>query len=113
MCPNEDGSEFYTREFNFNEQDYVVDFYTQLEIPHLQFKTYMRRTNKHTYSQSGVSLQIYFSDFHGEVPQCEIMSGTNDPIVATDPTYEFSTIREYGDNLIFEPVPLEFLYSDA
>lgn len=113
MCPNEDGNPFYTREFNYNTEAQYVDFYTQLEIPHLQFKTYMRSTGKYPYSQSGVSLQIYFSDYHGEVPQCEIMSGENDPIVATDPTYDVEYVREYGDNLIFEPVPLEFLYADA
>ena len=113
VCPNDDGSEFSTRELSYGTAASHIDFYVQLEIPHLQFKTYIRDTGKYAYRNNGISLQMVFTDYHGDVPQCEIISGTSRAIDAVNPTYDSTTIREYGDNLMFEPVPLEFLYSDA
>ena len=113
VCPNEDGSEFSTRELGRYTEAKHIDFYVQLEIPHLQFKTYIRDTGKYTYRDNGISLQMVFTDYHGDVPQCEIRSGTTTPLEATNVSFDSSTIREYGDNLMFEPIPLEFLYADA
>ena len=57
---------------------------------------------------------LIFQDYHGDVPQCEIRSSESTPITGND-VIEFNSItyREYGKNLMFEPVPLEFLYTDA
>ena len=56
---------------------------------------------------------IIFQDYHGDVPQCSIVSSPSNPIEGTEIVMNASTFREYGQNLMFEPVPLEFLYSDA
>lgn len=114
VCPNDDGSEFSTREMGRYTEAKHIDFYMQLEIPHLQFKTYVRDTGKYTYRDNGISLQVVFTDIHGDVPQCEIRTGTNTPIEATgDVDFSSTTLREYGDNLMFEPIPLEFIHADA
>ena len=50
MCPNSDGNEFKTRDMGFWHWTQGIDFLTQLEIPHLQFKTYIRDTGKYSYT---------------------------------------------------------------
>ena len=49
-CPNDDGNEFKTRDIGFGHWTQGIDFLVQLEIPHLQFKTYIRDTGKYAYS---------------------------------------------------------------
>ena len=54
-----------------------------------------------------------FQDYEGDVPQCYLTSGVNDPVRGQNPTFDQKTIREYGQNLFHEPIPMELLYSDA
>ena len=56
---------------------------------------------------------IIMQDYHGVVPQCEIRSSESNPISGNNVVFNWSKLREYGQNLMFEPIPLEFLYSDA
>jgi len=79
----------------------------------LQFKTYIRDTGKYTYSDNGRELQIVFQDYHGDVPQCTIEPSDSNPIEGNNVVLNAITVREYGQNLMFEPIPLEFLYADA
>lgn len=90
-----------------------IDFYLQLEIPHLQFKTMVRDTGVYTYRDNGIGLYIVFQDYHGDVPQCEIRTSESNPLDGIDMTLNWSTVREYGQNLFFEPMPLEFMYTDV
>ena len=80
----------------------------------MQFKTFVRKSNKYSYSVNGIELVLHFLDYHGDVPQCTIESSEDDPITGND-VIEFNSItyREYGQNLMFEPMPLEFMYTDA
>ena len=112
-CPNSDGSEFITRDFSYNNWSPGIDFYLQLEVPHLQFKTYIRDTSRYSYRQNGREFIIIFQDIHEDVPQCTIETSASDPIVGNNVVFNASTMREYGQNLMFEPVPLEFIYADA
>jgi len=34
-------------------------------------------------------------------------------MIGNEVEFNFSTVREYGKNLMFEPIPLEMLYADA
>lgn len=56
---------------------------------------------------------VIMQDNHGSVPQCEIRSSESNPIEGNNVVFNFSKLREYGQNLMFEPIPLEFLYTDA
>ena len=42
-----------------------------------------------------------------------IETSVSNPIVGNNVVFNASTMREYGQNLMFEPVPLEFIYADA
>lgn len=112
-CPNADGNTFRTRDFAFNEAEWNMDLGTQLDIPHLQFKTLIRHTGKYAYRENGLSLQLVFQDLHGDVPQCEIKTSIVTPLAGSTLALNSITFREYGQNLFFEPIPLEFIYADA
>ena len=46
------------------------------------------------------------------VPECQITSGQTYPITGNNPTANVTTLQNFGESLIFEPVPLEFLSTD-
>lgn len=45
------------------------------------------------------------------MPQCTLSSGVNSPITGNNVQLLATTLREYGANLFFEPVPMEMLYT--
>lgn len=90
-----------------------MDFYIQLQVPHLQFKIQARDQYVEYYRENGFQFSIEFQDYHGDVPQCEIMAGITDPLTGNSPTLSSTTERVYGQNLMFEPIPMEMLYADA
>lgn len=47
------------------------------------------------------------------MPQCTIETSESNAIEGNNVVFNSITYREYGQNLMFEPIPLEFLYSDA
>ena len=49
-----------TRDLGYGQWTQGIDLYTQLEIPHLQFKTYIRDTGKYDYAQNGREFMIIF-----------------------------------------------------
>ena len=113
-CRDSSQVEFVTREISFDESADKVNLYLQLEVPFLQFKVLVRETYAYDYKENGVSLAIVFLDLKQDVPQCEIYSGTDDPIIGSEPiNFSSVTLQEYGNNLLFEPIPMEMLYTDV
>jgi len=116
-CKNKDGVEFTTREIGINWGITWINLLVFWDIPHLQLKVNMRDTPKYEYRYNGVQLQLEFTDLHEKPSLCTIKSGTTTPISGGSATvplkYESSVVREYGKNLMFEPVPLEMLYHNA
>jgi hypothetical protein len=90
-----------------------VDRIIQNSIPFLAFKTWVRDLRAFPWRENGLRMAIYFQDYEGDVPQCTISSGKEDPIEADNPVFISETIRNYGTNLFFDPVPLEMLYTPA
>ena len=56
---------------------------------------------------------LNFFGYDGDVPECKFVSSSTVPLVADDIQYGSQTIREWGENLFFEPIPLEMLYTNA
>lgn len=112
-CPDENGNEFSTWELGYDHWVQGIDFHMQLQIPHLQFKIYVRNLFEYQYKENGVAFAVLFSGYEGDVPECRIESGTTTPLTGSNVVFETETIREYGQNLMFEPVPLSMLYTDA
>lgn len=95
-CPNADGNPFKTRDLGYGHWTEGIDFYAQLEIPHLQFMTYIRDTGKYSYADNGREFMIVFQDYHGDVPQCTIESSDSNPIEGNNVVLNAITSREYG-----------------
>ena len=112
-CPNEDGNDFITSDMGYGHWTQGIDFKMQLEIPHLQFKIYVRDTGKYSYSDNGREFMVIFRDYEGDVPLCSIEPSVTTPIEGNNVEFNSYTLREYGQNLFFEPMPLEFIYTDA
>lgn len=112
-CPDEQGNPFSTNELSYDHWVQGIDFHMQLQIPHLQFKIYVRNLFEYQYKENGVAFAVLFQDYHGDAPECTISSGTTTPLTGNAVVFETETIREYGQNLMFEPVPLSMLYTDA
>ena len=65
------------------------------------------------YSENGKYFIAIFDGFNENVPKCDIVSDTTNPLTGVDVVVSSEIIRPYGQSLMFEPVGLEFLYSDA
>lgn len=70
------------------------------------------------YPENCRCLVLEFKNVIGDVPQCTIDSSvanpTADPVIAEitgegTPTFDETTLRQGGVNLVFEPIPLEML----
>ena len=84
-CRDSSQVEFVSREINFDQTADMVNLYLQLDVPFFQFKILVRETHAYDYKQNGVSLAIVFLDLKQDVPQCEISSGVEDPIMGSEP----------------------------
>ena len=54
-----------------------------------------------------------FDGFNENVPKCDIVSDSTTPLTGANVVLKSEIIRPYGQSLMFEPIGLEFLYSDA
>ena len=71
---------------------------------------------KFSYRENGLNIYLTFDGLHSDPPLCSIQSSVASiPITFGNvtPTFSSSVVRHYGTGLMFEPVGLEFMYSDA
>lgn len=78
----------------------------------LQFKIRLNSMRVFPYAENGISFAMVFQDLHGPAPKCRLVSGTTTPLMGYT-KFSNETIWDYGKNLLFEPIPLELLYTDA
>ena len=113
-CKNKDNNEFVSREMGIYTDIDRMALYLHWDIPHLQFKLMVSTLGANDYRENGLDFTITFQDLHEDPNQCEIRTGTTTPLTGgVNLTYKSTTSRPYGNNLMFEPVPLEMLYHDA
>jgi len=118
VCEDRNGVEYVSREFDPGYSTNVMNLYLSWDIPHLMFKIQTRWVGyEWPYIENGFKLQIEFQDLHEDPAQCEFRSGTQTPLTGGNPNtgviFESLTTRPYGQNLMFEPVPMEMLFHDA
>ena len=90
-----------------------IDATIQLQIPQTQFKISVLDSHDFEYLENGVGIVLIFQDLHSAAPQCRLESGTLSPLTGSTPVFLRETIWNYGTNLMFEPIPLELIYTDA
>ena len=57
-------------------------------------------------------MALIFDDRNNELT-CTISSGTKDPITGSKPAFSSATLQKPGKNLLFEPIPMEMLYTNS
>ena len=67
-CPDQNGKLWSTPELDYDEWSEGMDFWTQLMVPHLQFKIYIRNLWTYEYRENGLSVAIIFQDYNGDAP---------------------------------------------
>jgi hypothetical protein len=112
-CPDENGNNWSTGEFSYNHWIEGLDFDMQLKIPHTQFKIYVMNGYHYDYRENGLRMAVVWQDYHGNPPDCFFESGTETPLTGDNITFNNVIVREYGKNLMFEPIPLEFIHADV
>lgn len=65
------------------------------------------------YKQNGFGFYMRFTGINQQVPLCEIVSGVEDPLLGNEWTSNSTQILNYGESLMFEPMGLEFIKTDA
>lgn len=66
------------------------------------------------YRENGKHLVATFEGFNSNPPLCKLVTDSTNPIVGgTNIEFKSEIVRPYGQSLMFEPVGLEFLFSDA
>jgi hypothetical protein len=71
---------------------------------------------KFSYRQNGLNIYLTFDGLHSDPPLCSILSDTVTPMAIGNGgtlAYHSEWVRHYGSGLMFEPVGLEFMRTDA
>lgn len=69
---------------------------------------------RYQYPENGLSFKLDFVGLDYEVPLCSVAAGSGlYPITGNNLVSNVTLLRSYGQSLLFEPVPLEFLTSDS
>jgi hypothetical protein len=55
---------------------------------------------------------IRFTDISANIVQFTIESSATNITVGNNVVFAYSTYKEYGESLFYEPVPFEFLHTD-
>ena len=113
-CKNSDDTEFVSRDMGIWQDTNLMSLQLSWDIPHLMLKTHIYATSKYRYRENGMEFVIVFQDLHENPKQCEIRSSPTKLLKGGKKiTYNNTMPRQYGQNIMFEPVPLEMLFHDA
>jgi hypothetical protein len=112
-CTDTDGIEWTTPEMGYSSYEVWTEYWMTNGIPFLANKITVTNAKEFGYAENGVSLNIIMSGIHYGPAACTIQSGVDEPITGNDPLFAVEITREYGASLILEPIPIEFLSTDA
>jgi hypothetical protein len=69
---------------------------------------------RYSYRQNGISFRVSFVGLNYDVQACKIHEGAGDyPLTGNNLQVNVTKLQNFGESLMFEPVPMEFLRSDA
>jgi hypothetical protein len=111
-CKDSRGYPHQTRELRMGAYEKELTWALQQDIPHLAFKASLQSTGKYAPRDNRLEYMLVFHDVLEDPEECLIKSGTESPLTG-NLEIKTTTVRPYGQNLMFEPVPLEMMYHDA
>ena len=113
-CTDTNGNQWSTTDIQYNTSPMWIENTITSSIPFLIDKTKVVADNRYQYPENGLSFMLKFDGLDYDVPQCTLDYGTGKyPLTGSTLTSNCTTLSHYGSSLMFEPVPLEFLTSDA
>lgn len=119
-CTDSDGVVHSSKPISHTQWDEGIRI-TLNEMPYLRgrVRLYDTWTGDETngwsfsYRENGRSLVAIFEGFRSNPPLCSLAQDTTNPTIGNNVQFVSEILRPYGQSLMFEPVGLEFLYSDA
>lgn len=103
-----------SRELEWWRGERDIERYLSEDIPFLASRVYVRGIwTENGYFQNARKFAIQFLGIHQDMPQCFLSSGQTDPLEGANPVLLARTTMEYGQSLLFEPIPMEMLYTAA
>jgi len=116
-CPHPDNvlATVSTPELDIKRWTPGVEYEISKSIPFLASKIYLRemKVKDQDYWENARKFAITFVDLEQDVPQCTIKSGVITPMTGNNVQFSSQTLQEYGQTIMFEPIPMEMLYAAA
>lgn len=118
-CTDSVHGPYETKEWNVeNAQAWDIERYLQTQIPNLSFKVQVRNARKHIHRNNGFAIMLNFFGNDGDAPSCEFVSSTGTepgtaPLEGDNIVLSTEIVREYGENIFYEPIPMELLFTNA
>lgn len=98
----------------YNAGIWWIQYQMMTNMPFLMDKIDVYYDYRYTYWENGVSFRVKFTGVNYDVPLCSIQDGLGEnPITGNDLMANDTVLQNFGETLMFEPIPLEFLRSDA
>lgn len=72
-------------------------------------KVQVTKSNAYGYDQNGFGYYIRYSGKNEDVGQASIIPDTDEPLAGDNITYSQNTTVPYNSNLLYEPIPFEWL----
>lgn len=108
-CRDSLGQESFSEAANYNEHNIWFDTKIMNNCTGLYDRIETWDANTPAYKENGRGNYIYFKGINEDPGQFEIVSDWNTPLQGDNITFVHETIRPYGTNLFYDPVPFEML----
>lgn len=114
QCEDQEGYTYTTNDMVYNAGISWIQYQMMTTMPFLMDKIDIFYDYRNSYWENGVSFRVKFTGVNYDVPLCSLIDGIGEyPITGNDLTANNTVLQHFGETLMFEPVPLEFLRSDA
>ena len=108
-CPHPDQPSVIekTREIKYDTNSITIEHILQKDISFLANKVRVKgmRVKGQKYIDNARRFGIVFEGMQEDMPQCFLTSGTDDPLTGFNTFFEADTLTEFGQSLMFEPIP--------
>jgi hypothetical protein len=116
-CPDPDNNAaiLSTREIHWSSWGPSIEHALMQDIPFLSSKIVVKDlgVKGQSYWDNARRFAIIFEGMTKDMPQCYITTGINSPMAGENVAFGATTLAEFGENLIFEPIPQEMIYTAA
>ena len=108
-CTDASGIDHTSTPMDFDNNAVHIEYYISQSVPFLADRIKVHYDWAYSYADNGISFLLEFVGVNHDVPLCRIHGEGDDPITGNSPVDNSTVLRNFGETLMFEPVPLEFL----